>query len=235
MKWLSERRGIIDSYIPKNKKLPLAKLHTYDIIHKRKKFVHNNNEEREVKNMDFFKTLKKAEWLNLLLSLVFIIIGAILVKDPEGVLKTVSLIAGIVFLVLGFIKIIKYLKDKSNSNELYLDIVFGLIAIITGLIVIFCTSAIEAIFRIIIGVWIIFTGCTRFALVQSLKQANLKEWVISLILAIIMIGCGLYMIFTPGTVVAVLGGVMIAYAVINIVQSIMFMKNSKIIVVEKVD
>ena len=50
--------------------------------------------------MDFFKTLKKAEWLNLLLSLVFIIIGAILVKDPEGVLKTVSLIAGIVFLVL---------------------------------------------------------------------------------------------------------------------------------------
>ena len=64
---------------------------------KRKKFVHNNNEEREVKNMDFFKTLKKAEWLNLLLSLVFIIIGAILVKDPEGVLKTVSLIAGIVF------------------------------------------------------------------------------------------------------------------------------------------
>ena len=41
--------------------------------------------------------------------------------------------------------------------------------------------------------------------------------------------------FTPGTVVAVLGGVMIAYAVINIVQSIMFMKNSKIIVVEKVD
>lgn len=185
--------------------------------------------------MDLFKTLKKAEWLNLLLSLVFIIIGAILVKDPEGVLKTVSLIAGIVFLVLGFIKIIKYLKDKSNSNELYLDIVFGLIAIITGLIVIFCTSAIEAIFRIIIGVWIIFTGCTRFSLVQSLKQANLKEWVISLILAIIMIGCGLYMIFTPGTVVAVLGGVMIAYAVINIVQSIMFMKNSKIIVVEKVD
>ena len=53
--------------------------------------------------MDLFKTLKKAEWLNLLLSLVFIIIGAILVKDPEGVLKTVSLIAGIVFLVLGFI------------------------------------------------------------------------------------------------------------------------------------
>ena len=77
--------------------------------------------------MDFFKTLKKAEWLNLLLSLVFIIIGAILVKDPEGVLKTVSLIAGIVFLVLGFIKIIKYLKDKSNSNELYLDIVLGLL------------------------------------------------------------------------------------------------------------
>ena len=43
------------------------------------------------------------------------------------------------------------------------------------------------------------------------------------------------MIFTAGAVVAVLGGVMIAYAVINIVQSIMFMKNSKIIVVEKID
>jgi len=36
LKWLSERQGIIDSYIPKNKKLPLAKLHTYDIILKEK-------------------------------------------------------------------------------------------------------------------------------------------------------------------------------------------------------
>ena len=69
--------------------------------------------------MDFFKTLKKAEWLNLLLSLVFIIIGAILVKDPEGVLKTVSLIAGIVFLVLGFIKIIKYLKKLQKEVFLF--------------------------------------------------------------------------------------------------------------------
>lgn len=185
--------------------------------------------------MDFFKTLKKAEWLNFAFSIIFIIIGAILVKHPEGVLKTVSYIAGAAFFILGVVKIIKYLRDKSNSNELYLDIVFGLMAIIAGLIVIFCTSALEAIFRIIIGVWIIFSGCTRFALVKSLKEANLKEWIISLVLVIIMIICGIYMIITPGTVVAVLGAVIIAYAVINIIQSIMFIKNSKIIVVEKID
>lgn len=185
--------------------------------------------------MDFFKNLKKAEWLYLGISILFIIIGIILVKNPEEVLKTVSYIVGIVFLVFGIIRIIKYLRDKSNSNELYTDIVFGLISIITGLIIMFCTSAIEAVFRIIIGVWIIFTGCTRFGLVKRLKEAHLKEWILSLILSILMIICGIYMIFTPGTVVAVIGGIIIAYAVINLIQSIMFMKNSKVIVIEKIE
>lgn len=183
--------------------------------------------------MEFFKNLKKAEWLNLGISVLFIIIGIILVRNPESVLKIVSYIAGIAFFILGIIRIVKYLRDKSNSNELYTDIVFGLIAIITGLIIIFCTSAIEAVFRIVIGVWIIFTGCTRFGLVKILKEANLKEWILSLVLSILMIICGVYMIFTPGTVVAIIGGVIIAYAVINLIQSIMFMKNSKVIFIEK--
>ena len=183
--------------------------------------------------MEFFKNLKKVEWLNLVISVLFIIIGIILVKNPEGVLKTVSYIVGIAFFILGVIKIIKYLRDKSNSNELYTDIVFGLISIITGLIIMFCTSAIEAVFRIIIGVWIIFTGCSRFGLVKKLKEANLKEWILSLVLSILMIICGVYMIFTPGTVVAVIGSVIIIYAVINLIQSIMFMKNSKVIIIEQ--
>lgn len=184
--------------------------------------------------MEFFKNFKKAEWFNLIISIIFIVIGIILVKNPEEVLKIVSYIAGFSFLIIGIIKIIKYLKDKTNSNELYADIVFGLIAIVTGLIVMFCTSAIETVFRIIIGVWIIFTGCTRFELVKKLKEANLKEWILSLILAVLMIICGVYMIFTPGTVIAVIGAVIIIYAVINFIQSIMFMKNSKLIVVENV-
>ncbi len=185
--------------------------------------------------MEFFRNLKKAEWINLVVSVLFIIIGIILVKDPEQVLQIVSYVAGIAFLVLGIIKIVKYLKDKSNSNEIYGDIVFGMIAIIMGLIIMFCTSAIEAIFRIIIGVWIVFTGITRFELVKRLKDANSKEWIVSLVLAIIMIACGLYMIFTPGTVVAIIGIVIIAYAVINLIQSVMFFKNSKIVIVEKIE
>lgn len=185
--------------------------------------------------MDFFKNLKRAEWINLLSSVIFIIIGIILVKNPEGVLKTVSYIAGGVFLVLGFIRIFKYLKDKNNNNELYGDIVYALISIITGLIIMFCTSAIEAVFRIIIGVWIIFSGIIRFQLVKKLKEANLKEWIISLVLSIIMILCGLYMIFTPGTVIAIIGAIIITYAVINLIQSTMFIKNSKIIMIDKME
>lgn len=183
--------------------------------------------------MEFLKNLKKAEWFNLVISILFIIIGIILVRNPEEVLQTVSYIAGGAFLILGAIKIFKYLKDKSNSRELYGDIILGLISITAGLIIMFCTSAIEAIFRIIIGVWIIFTGFTRFSLAKRLKDANLKEWIISFILSILMIICGIYMIFTPGTVVAILGGVIIAYAVINLTQSVMFLKNSKLIVIEK--
>ena len=183
--------------------------------------------------MDFIRNLRKAEWYNVIISVLFIVIGIILIKSPEQVLQIVSIIMGVAFLALGIIRIIKYLNDKRANNELYFDMFFGLIAVITGLIVIFCTSAIEAIFRIIIGVWIIFSGCNRFALVKQLKEANLKEWIVSLVLAVLMILCGVYMIVTPGTVVAVIGGIIIAYSIINLIQSIMCIKNSKVIIIEK--
>ena len=185
--------------------------------------------------MEFFKKIKKLEWINLVVSVLFLIMGIILIKDSEQVLKIVSYIAGAGFLVIGIVKIIKYLRDKSNSSEIYGDIIFGMVTIIMGLIIMFCTPAIEAIFRIIIGVWIIFSGITRFELVKRLKGINSKEWIISLVLAIVVIACGLYMIFTPGTIIAILGVIVIIYAVVNLIQSIMYLKNSKVILVERIE
>ena len=56
-----------------------------------------------------------------------------------------------------------------------------------GIVTIRYSSAIGSIFRIIIGIWIIYSALIRMGLSVKLKNMNLNIWIYSLIIAIIML------------------------------------------------
>ena len=59
--------------------------------------------------MEYFeKIMKKTGWTSLLSSIVFAILGIILITNPEGTVKFVSAILGIMFILAGAYKIISY-------------------------------------------------------------------------------------------------------------------------------
>ena len=89
------------------------------------------------------------------------------------------------------------------------------------------SSTIESIFRIMIGVWIIYSGFTRFSLSFRLKNVNDRLWAIVLTLAVLMIVGGLYVTFYPGALIVTLGVIIFVYAIMDLIQSFIFMKNMK--------
>ena len=89
------------------------------------------------------------------------------------------------------------------------------------------SSTIENIFRIMIGVWIIYSGFTRFTLSFRIKSVNSKIWPLVLSLAILMIIGGLYVTFYPGALIVTLGVIILIYAIMDLVESFIFMKNMK--------
>lgn len=171
--------------------------------------------------------LKKAGWTSILTSIVLAIIGVIMIYNPQTTMQFMSTVLGTFFIVMGIIKLINYFVTKGNSSLFTNDIAWGIISVIIGLVVIVYSNTIESIFRIMIGIWIIYSGFTRLNLSFKLKSVSQKIWTFVLILSILMIIGGLYVTFYPGALIVTLGVIILIYSIMDLIESFIFMKNIK--------
>ncbi len=171
------------------------------------------------------KVLKKTGLSSLLISIIFAILGIVLIKNPDETVKFVSYILGITFMMVGLYKIIIYLRNKDKFDFYNYDMTFGIIAMILGVVTIVYSKQIGALFRILIGLWIVYSSIIRIDLAYKLKLANLNVWIYSFILAIAMLLCGMFIIFNSGVIIMTIGIVILVYSVLDIAESLIFLKN----------
>lgn len=171
--------------------------------------------------------LKKSGKSNILVSIIFGLFGVILCVFHVGAVRAISCLIGLLFLLIGVARIVTYIQGRGRGEIYNFTLLSGLLATFIGLFVIVYSDAIGAIIRIIVAAWIIYSGITRIYLSLKLKEFDSSIWIFSLILAIIMIILGLYILFNSGAIVALIGALMIAYAIIDIIESICFMKKLK--------
>lgn len=168
------------------------------------------------------KAMKKTGIISIIESIIFIILGIILVCQPDIALKAFSYILGISFIIIGIIMIIKYLQLNKDCFEFYnYELIYGLMAVVIGFITIYYSNIIETILRIIIGIWIIYSSFIKLSLSLKMKKIEESAWIYGFILAIIMFGCGLYIILNSGAILATIGIVMIVYSIIDIIEDIL--------------
>ncbi len=173
------------------------------------------------------KFLKKAGWTSIITSLVLAFIGMVMIYNPQTTMQFISTVLGVFFIVIGVIKLINYFVAKGNSSIFSNDIALGIISILIGLVVIVYSSTIENLFRIMIGIWIIYSGFTRLTLSFKLKNVNERIWAFVLILSILMVIGGIYVTFYPGALMITVGIILLIYAVMDLIESFIFMRNIK--------
>lgn len=173
------------------------------------------------------KILKKSGYISILTSIIFLIIGGVLIWKPDETVKATIYILGAIFMILGACKIANYILAKGKYNLYNYDMIYGIIAIIIGVVTIAYSNTIGTIFRIIIGIWIVYSAMIRIGTSFKLKNIKVKAWTYSLILAIIMLICGLYIIMNQGAIIVTIGIGIVIYSIIDIIEGIIFMKNVK--------
>ena len=169
--------------------------------------------------------LKKSGWVSMLESILFAILGIILVCRPEGTVKMITGLIGTFFIVIGILKIINYFSSNGINDFFNYDLIYGLTSIVIGFVAMFYLNIIASIFRIIIGIWIVYTSFVRINASIQIKRVGSEAWIYSFILALIMFACGLYVIINSNAIIVSIGIIMIVYAVIDIIENIIFMKN----------
>ena len=169
--------------------------------------------------------LKKSGWVDILVSIVFAIIGIFMIMKTDLAIKIISYILGGIFIVIGIIKSIDYFLSKGKYDFYNYDLIYGIIAIIIGLVTIFCSGLVGSIFRFIIAFWIIYSGLIRLSMSFKLHAVEIDMWNVSLILSIIMIISGIYILFQNGALVLTIGIIMVIYSIIDLIESVIFIRN----------
>lgn len=176
--------------------------------------------------MEYFnKMLKKTGWSSLITSIIFAILGIILVMEPEGTVIVISYILGAMFILVGIFKIINYIRNKGKYNFYNYEMAYGIIAIILGLLTIYYSTQIGKIFRILIGLWIIYGSVIRINLSLKLKSIDSKIWLYSLMIALIMLICGVFTICNSSAIIVTIGIIILVYSILDIIESIIFLSN----------
>ena len=171
------------------------------------------------------KVLKKEGWSSIISAVVFLLIGILIVNNPDTIIATVSYILGGFLVIGGIFKIISYFIEKGNLDFENYDLVYGIMVLVLGIIFLTHVTILESIFSIVIAVWLIYEGLIRGTSSMKLKKYEVKAWWVVLVSALLMIFAGIYILAVPNVIVVTIGAIMIAYAIIDIIDGLVFVAN----------
>ncbi len=157
---------------------------------------------------------------SLLSSIIFLIVGVVLLTNADTVLKFISVVIGSALLIVGVIKVfLYYQRKKKYESGGSLGLIAAVAFVFFGIIFIFFSNFIETSIRYIFGAWILFSGVNTFINAISLSPKN-THFISSLIVSVLLIALSLYVIFSENLLLKGIGIVMIIYSAIEIVDFI---------------
>ncbi len=161
----------------------------------------------------------------LISSIVFFILGAVMFTRPDAIVLVVSYVIGGLIILLGIFNCIKnYIQVKNDNRISSKGMVLGIVLVVVGLVFIFLAGVIEALVRLVIGGWILFSGINRLINALYLDKKSVNFYVM-LVLALLLIGGGLYTILETNLVFKYLGIVLMVYSTLEIIGYIFNKKN----------
>lgn len=170
------------------------------------------------------KFLKKSSWTDIIVSLLFILFGIMLIARPETIMSIISILLGLICIMAGALKGIDYFSSGKTDNYL---LAIAIVAIIAGIIIMFCADIILSIFRILIALWIIYSGIVNLQTTIIWKDYKSKLWLVTLLLSVATILAGIYILVNNGAMLQIVGGIVVVYGIIDILESAIFIKKIK--------
>ena len=129
-----------------------------------------------------------------LMSLVYIIVGIIMVLNPKFVTDAINYVIGGLVILVGVIFVIKLLQDKDFKQFSKIELLISLLCIGLGLFIMFNSNLLTSILPLAAGVLIFLDSISQMMKSFKLKKNKAKLWYINLIVGLIFFGFSLYII-----------------------------------------
>ena len=174
--------------------------------------------------------IKKSAWSAAIESLMIMIFGILLVSWPDITIIVVANILGGIFIVNGIYQIINYFIVKGQNDFFNNGLLAGVVSTLIGITAIVIGEDIAYVFRVVIGIWMIYEALVRVNTSIKLYSVGVKVWKYILIIALVMLALGVFITFNTGAIVQLIGWIMIITGVIGVVGDTMFIQQVNTIV-----
>lgn len=162
-------------------------------------------------------------------ALALVVLGILLIFESEATIVTISYVIGGILVAIGVLALLKFYKEVKENDNTGMDLVYGIISIILGIVVISNPKAVASIIPIIMGLLIILNSGTKLQYSIELKKNNNNLWKSTMILSLISTLCGVLLIFNPfkgaAFLTRLIGFLILLYAILDIIST-MAIKNT---------
>lgn len=183
--------------------------------------------------------VKKTMWPSLISSAVILVLGLLLFFKSSVTLMGISYIFGGLIIAIGVLAIIRFISNDHSDISNQLNIIYGIICIISGIFFIEKPEIIGSIIPVVMGIGIIISSSLKIQQSFNLKSLNSSYFFWSFVTALLSLICGVVLLFNPfkGAVIItkVIGIFLAIYAILDICNTIVLKKSGVSISISTVD
>ncbi len=168
--------------------------------------------------------IKMSAWSAVFESVVLIILGILFLVLQDTMVRVLAYIVGTFFIVKGGFQIINYFIEKGQNDFFNNGLLSGVISVLIGITALVIGEDIANVFRIVIGILIIYESLVRINTATKLASAKIPAWKYILILALLMMVIGIFITFNNNAIITLVGWMMILTGIIGIFGDVMFIQ-----------
>ncbi len=178
------------------------------------------------------KKLNKYINFSIVISALLMVLGIVIFVYPNFSLKVFSYGISLVLILFGIYLIV--IDNKSKGFSLLVDFsLFGITLLLLGIVLLIYPSTLAVLIPIFLGMWFITNGIIKLKFTSLLADVSDYSWILSLIMSILSIVCGILFIINPldgaEVIVSFVGILLFVYSLSDIVDMCIFKKNINVI------
>lgn len=142
-------------------------------------------------------TLKIARNGYIVMAVIFSALGIFLMVNPTEAMKIICVLAGILFIADGIIKIIGYFSRDFYCLAFQFDLGFGILMIVIGILILLRRETILRLIFVIFGLLILADALLRIQMSVEAKKFGLRLWWAILGIAVVTGVFGIILLIDP--------------------------------------
>ena len=175
--------------------------------------------------MEIIKKLKRSAYF---VSIIYIIIGLIMLLNPLFVRNAVNYIMGVFAILYGLVYIITVYQKKDTEFYSKFDLLGGILCISFGLFLIVNPDILFSLIPFCAGVLIFMDSLTLTYQSVSMKRLSVNKWWIGLIIGMIFLAFSIYIIVNAKNIsdilIRIIGIFLIFDAIIDFINTMIISK-----------